>query len=46
MTGTNAGFPIADMMEAPDQSLIMVGISGVKRVAANIWQAGLTGTKS
>jgi photosystem II stability/assembly factor-like uncharacterized protein len=46
MTGTNAGFPIADMIEAPDQSLIIVGISGVKRVAANIWQAGLTGTKS
>jgi hypothetical protein len=45
-TGTNAGFPIADMVEAPDQSLILVGISGVKRIAVNMWQTGLTGTKN
>jgi photosystem II stability/assembly factor-like uncharacterized protein len=45
-TGTNAGFPIADMVEAPDQSLILVGISGVKRVAATMWQTGLTGTEN
>jgi photosystem II stability/assembly factor-like uncharacterized protein len=45
-TGTNAGFPIADMLEAPDQSLILVGISGVKRVPAAAWQGLVTGIKS
>jgi len=45
-TAIKAGFPIADMMEAPDGSLILVGISGVKRVAAGIWQSSLTGPKA
>jgi photosystem II stability/assembly factor-like uncharacterized protein len=45
-TGTNAGFPIADMLEAPDRSLILVGISGVKRVPPAAWQSLGTGTKS
>jgi photosystem II stability/assembly factor-like uncharacterized protein len=45
-TGTNAGFPIADMLEAPDQSLILAGISGVKRILPAAWQSALTGSKS
>jgi len=45
-TGTNAGFPISDMLEAPDHSLILAGISGVKRVPPAAWQAALTGSKS
>jgi photosystem II stability/assembly factor-like uncharacterized protein len=46
LTGTNAGFPIADMVEAPDQSLILVGISGVKRLNRDAWQTGIMGPKS
>lgn len=45
-TGTNAGFPIADMLEAPDQSLILVGISGVKRLKRDAWQTGMMGPKN
>jgi len=45
-TGTNAGFPISAMVEAADQSLILAGIGGVKRVAPAVWQDGLTGPKS
>jgi len=45
-TGTNAGFPIADMLEAPDHALILVGISGVKRVPPAAWQGPLAGSKS
>jgi photosystem II stability/assembly factor-like uncharacterized protein len=45
-TATNAGFPISDMLEAPDQSLILVGISGVKRIPPAVWRGALTGAKS
>jgi len=45
-TGVNAGFPIADMLEAPDQSLIVVGIGGVKRLAPGAWRTGPAGPRS
>ncbi len=35
----NAGFPIADIMEASDQSILLVGTGGIKRVPAPLWRS-------
>jgi hypothetical protein len=42
-TNISAGFPIGDILEASDQSLLLVGVGGIRRVPPQLWRIGTGG---